>query len=110
MVLCSSGVLPAGLEDSLLVPLLSPGEPLSLRSLEWGRPALELRRCGDDEREEELERLERTEDDLSEWRERLRLGDRFRGGVWERERPLLGLYEWSYGCCWSLWPCQLLER
>lgn len=109
MLLASSGVLPVGFDDSLLVPLLSLGEPLSLRSLEWSRPTLELRRRGDDEREEELECLERTEDDLSEWREWLRLADRFRG-VWERERPLLG-GEWSYCCCWwSLWPCQLLER
>lgn len=96
----------------MLAPLLSPGEALPLASLAWGRPALELRRRGDEEREEELERLERPEEDLPEWREWLRLGDLFRG-VWERERPLLGLYWWSYGCCWSLWPCQLepwLER
>lgn len=105
----SSGGLPVGLDASLAAPLLSPGDPLSLPSLEWGRPVLELRGRGDREWEEELERLERPEDDLLEWRERLRLGDRFRG-EWERERPLLGLYEWSYGCCWSLWPCQLLER
>lgn len=49
-------MLPLGFDASLEGALPSPGEPLPLASLEGGLP--ELRRRGDEEREEELERLE----------------------------------------------------
>lgn len=60
----SSGGLPLGFDASLVGALPSPDEPLPLASLDGGLP--ELRRRGDEEREEELERLECPDDDLSE--------------------------------------------
>lgn len=64
MLPVSSDGLPLVFDASLVGALPSPGEPLPLASLDGGLP--ELRRCGDEEREEELERLDRPEDDLSE--------------------------------------------